>query len=339
LSGEISSFSSLRRNAGELDGIIPSWLELVRSPDGVTVTSDPASEEVVRWRRANAPHLAVYPQIVSTVSGRQMAAAIAVPAKRAAIIASVAAYVAKNDFQGAVVDFSSLPASSSRTKVILLAELADAIRTVRGKLILAISPGDDSMHLSAGARLVDYVILKTHDRTLLRDQAGAPAGQGWFEDQVWSSLAAIPRSKLIAAVGSYADEFSSVGTKRLLSVQGAWDIAGSKRASMTLEPLSLNESFLYHDNSGRPRRVWVLDAATAFNQAKSALAAGVAGIVLWKLGLEDPGVWNSLSRHKNPNEASLAAAGDVEPGLGSFDGVTGALLSVSPGRRGTRSSS
>ncbi|HEY3257490.1 MAG TPA: glycosyltransferase, partial [Gemmatimonadaceae bacterium] len=65
--------------------------------------------------------------------------------------------------------------------------------------------------------------------------------------------------------------------------------------------------------------VWFLDGVTAFNEIREARSLGTAGEAIWRLGSEDPGVWQILGRTTTAPTASDLAT--IPPGYDvKFDG-------------------
>ncbi len=59
---------------------------------------------------------------------------------------------------------------------------------------------------------------------------------------------------------------------------------------------SNNPHFSYREEDGTKHDVWFLDAATAYNEIHAADIYQPAGYALWRLGTEDPSVWNVMQR-------------------------------------------
>jgi peptidoglycan/xylan/chitin deacetylase (PgdA/CDA1 family)/GT2 family glycosyltransferase len=89
------------------------------------------------------------------------------------------------------------------------------------------------------------------------------------------------------------------------------------------------------DDNGDSHEVWFLDAATLFNQVKVTDAWKPRGYGLWRMGMEDPGVWSVLGKPYGQASAAgltrIPAAASVD-----FDGG-GEVLRVAnlptPGKR------
>ena len=62
---------------------------------------------------------------------------------------------------------------------------------------------------------------------------------------------------------------------------------------------SMNPMYSYSDDAGKDHEVWYLDAITAHNQMSAMSELGLGNVSLWRLGSEDPSLWDALHDEKN----------------------------------------
>jgi cellulose synthase/poly-beta-1,6-N-acetylglucosamine synthase-like glycosyltransferase/peptidoglycan/xylan/chitin deacetylase (PgdA/CDA1 family)/spore germination protein YaaH len=323
---DFAALRSLTQHSRELDGIIPDWLQLVRSGSGTTVAVDANSRPVIEWLRSSAPKLSVYPCLSTELSSPEIFRILANSATRSAVVTRLASLLAANAWRGVVVDFPELGPNAHFQFAVFLAELRSA---VGDKKVIVVAPGyQDASLLQQISQVVDYVVLRTYE--LDTAMAGrAPASQGKVESQIATATRAIPADKLIIEIGAFGYSTDGFGGHELISAQEAWDLARRTGANLSIEPTTLNTTFSYVDAQKRLKKVWLLDAATAFNQVKSALAIRPAAIAIWRLGSEDPGIWNVVGRGRSPDAAAPSTLRQMEPGFGSFQSIRAdALLSA-----------
>jgi cellulose synthase/poly-beta-1,6-N-acetylglucosamine synthase-like glycosyltransferase/peptidoglycan/xylan/chitin deacetylase (PgdA/CDA1 family) len=185
----------------------------------------------------------------------------------------------------------------------------------------------------------DFVLVATHDETLSRHESGPGpvASQGWFEAEVARISSQLPAHKLIFAIGAFGYHWDAQRLQRRISVQEAWDTVRLSQADLHFDRRALNPRLVWNDEAQQPHETWFLDGITAFNQVRAALAVQPAGIAIWRLGLEDPGVWASVGRGRVPDNDTLPALRLPKPGYDTFSRVDGVLLSALPGSDGVRS--
>jgi cellulose synthase/poly-beta-1,6-N-acetylglucosamine synthase-like glycosyltransferase/peptidoglycan/xylan/chitin deacetylase (PgdA/CDA1 family) len=96
-------------------------------------------------------------------------------------------------------------------------------------------------------------------------------------------------------IGNYAYDWHD-GTGDPENVEEAWVDAGDSDAPPSFDRLAGNSTFAYDDENGHAHTVWLLDAASAFNELNILDRAGIREIGLWRLGAEDPALWSIFGR-------------------------------------------
>jgi peptidoglycan-N-acetylglucosamine deacetylase len=328
--------ASLKRNAASLNGIIPHWLTLNKADGVVKVSMDPRGEAIARWVRHNAPHLTIMPTLATHLSSAETLRTLAHPETRSLIVSDILALVMQHDLEGLVLDLHNLTASSNQPLAALLRELGDRLRKEGRSLILSTRLDGEWRDVQSVASLVDAILVQAHAQNPAESDWGPPASQGWFESQIATALSVLPRHKVIVSVGAYAFDPAQFDEQRIIPVQRGWDIARTWDSEVVFDRATLNSHASLQQANGQRRHLWMLDAATGFNQIRVAMAENVSGVALWQLGYEDPGVWTWLSRDRLPDAANLNAVRQIETGPGGLKFVQDALLNAAPKTNGTR---
>jgi peptidoglycan-N-acetylglucosamine deacetylase len=328
--------ASLQRNAGSLDGVIPQWLALSEADGLVRVSVSQHADPITQWIRSNAPHLVIMPTLTTHLSSTGTARALAHPETRARLVSNILELVTRHDFDGLVLDLHDLSLSSNRPLAALLQELGVPLRNQGRSLILSTRLDGGWRDVQSVVPLVDSILVQAHAQNPAETDPGPPASQGWFESQIATALSALPRHKVIVSVGAYAFDPAQPGDQRIIPMQRGWDIARTWDSEIVFDRATLNSHASLPQAHGQRRYLWMLDAATGFNQIRAAMAENVSGVALWQLGYEDPGVWAWLSRGKVPEAAALGEVEVVETGPGGLQFAQGALLNVAGGTNGTR---
>src|SRR5206468_10682909 len=121
------------------------------------------------------------------------------------------------------------------------------------------------------------------------------ASQQWWASSVAAALRQIPRGKAIVTIGNYAYDWHD-GTGDPENVEEAWVDAGDSEAPPVFDRVAANSTFAYENEEGHSHTVWLLDAASAFNELTLLDRAGVREVGLWRLGAEDPDLWSIFGR-------------------------------------------
>ncbi len=319
-----SSLIALRRHADQLDAIIPDWLRFAPTESGIAPQDRVREARVRTWLSQHAPHVRIYPSIDDSMPAAKVAGLLATSAARTRLVQAIEDYLRSYGYAGITLSLSNLPASSHANLATFLSQLRAKLNADGRKVILALDTSDASPRMQVLADASDYILLSTFTGPA-RQRPGPIVPQGWLETQLAAPFVAINRAKLIVGLGSYGYDWDSIGRKKDIAVQTAWDAMRGAKAHLSFSSPSLNSNFSYTDN-GKQHEVWFLDAASVFNQARSALATRPAGVAVWRLGLEDPGIWSFLGRGQIPDKSALAALRKPEPGNDIYTRAEGDFL-------------
>ncbi len=302
--GDDASIASLRRHAAALDWVVPALVTISGPDHAITVASDPALD---------ATMLAMHrpPKILPMVQnfanedwdGAGAAALLHDPAMRQATARKLGALVAGRHDAGLVMDFEALPQRAMRDYLLFLTELRAAMPA--GTQLAVTAPAEDAAWpLADLARVSDRLIFMAYDQHWEGGTAGPIAAQDWFVQQVEAARRAVGPEKLIVALGSYAYDWHG-GTTDALAIEEAWLAAHDSGADIAFDPASGNAAFAY-DEDGRQHEIWMLDAATSWNQLQALKRLGLGNIALWRLGSEDPGIWPDVASFRHGGTPDLS---------------------------------
>ena len=290
-----SSAASLARHVDQLDWVIPGWVSVTGADHRITVFRDAAGRSIIN-RAVHRP--VVIPMIQNALAGKWDAAGTTAllhdPRARAALLDRLVPWLAANRAGGAFFDFEDLPASAQADYRTFLGD-AHARFAPRGWVVAIAAPvGNPDWDLPAYAKVTDKVFLMAYDEHESSGEAGPIASQRWFARAVADAARGIPPAKLVVAIGSYGYDWHD-GTGDPIDVEEAWQAARDSDAKPMFDPASGNTGFAYQEGDSR-HVIWLLDAASAYNQMAFLHHAGVGSVALWRLGSEDPGIWSIFGR-------------------------------------------
>ena len=293
---DAQSAESLRRHIDELDWVIPGWVSVNGPKHVITTFPDTAGRAVINGA-ARRP--LVLPMIQNAMNGqwdaKGMAALLHDPKLRGAFLDRLEPWLVANHAAGAFFDFEQLPASAQTDYRAFLNEANTRFDRHGWLIAMAIPVGDRSWNVPAYAAIVDRVFLMAYDEHENTSDAGPVASQSWFAQQVATAAKGVPEAKLVVTIGNYGYDWYPGGSDPV-TVEEAWQAARDSGAVPVFDKASGNSGFAYADDDGKKHVVWFLDAASAYNQIGFLHRAGIGGIALWRLGAEDPGVWEIFGR-------------------------------------------
>ena len=314
--GDDAALVSLQKHVNNLDVVIPA-LGFVGGTDNAFVY---LADNQLKYTLQNAQHRPAELIMVQNIQGGQWqggntAKLLANRDARLKLIGQMADMVAKEQAQGVVLDFETLPANALGNYLTFVKE-ANAYFDARGFQLTMTAPIDDeNWNLKAFAGAADKLYLMLYDQHSAADPAGPIAAQSWFNERLAYALKSVPLAKAVVCIGNYAYDWYQVGGKDHAdpsTVGEAWRIARESDAKIQFDPASGNPYFFYDENNVH-HQVWMLDAVTAWNQLLTISDANVSGVALWRLGSEDSSIWQAFRTYQTdqqPDLNNLTAIGD-----------------------------
>jgi cellulose synthase/poly-beta-1,6-N-acetylglucosamine synthase-like glycosyltransferase/peptidoglycan/xylan/chitin deacetylase (PgdA/CDA1 family)/spore germination protein YaaH len=288
---DADSAASLRRHFPDIDVIAAGDAQIDPRTGSLAVDRDRQLHSIL-YSRAHRPRVWLMVQNVFAEKW-QIAPTIALfrnPRASARLVDQLVASVKASGWHGAVFDIENLPDSALPSYVRFLGMAHRRFRKAGLTLAATVPAGDPGWPLRAIGAVTDQTILMAYDEHWQGGEPGPIASQDWFARQIAIARRAVPAKKLVVALGSYAYDYHD-GTADALTLPEAWLSARDSGTLPAWDPVSGNSGFAFDDN-GDKHAVWMLDAATTWNELRQ--LNGISGVALWRLGSEDPGVWRAF---------------------------------------------
>ncbi|MEJ1968118.1 MAG: glycosyltransferase [Rhizomicrobium sp.] len=320
---QIDAYPALQGALPKLDWLIPTWLAL-QGPDLALNASVDA--KLLAELRSKRPNLAVIPVLQNaanqTWNGAGLAKLLADRTRSQALIDKLVAIMAANRLQGITVDFENVPKEAHPDLENFLHALSTAFTPHGWIVVMAVPFDDDEWPYADYARLADYMLLMAYDQHDDTGEAGSIAGQDWFEATLDKRMRDLAPSRTIVAIGSYAYDWNGGGADDL-TFEEAVVAAHDSEAPIDFDDATNNPHFSYIEDDHIKHDVWFLDAATAYNEIHASDIYRPAGYALWRLGSEDPTIWQLMDRIYGAGVPAglrdLPVSGDIDyEGKGDF---------------------
>ena len=305
-----TSMSSLKENIKNLDVLIGEFLHLDRAdgslreesgdnPDGTT--EEKAVTQFIRSTRPDLKIMALVNNFDGTVwESDKLAQMLASHEARARCIQQLVDYANEHDFAGISIDFENVQDANQAELVQFTTDLSAALHAAGREVSINLPVNNDSFDYRKLSAPVNYVILMAYDQHYSGSEPGPVAALDWFENMLRLRQTDVPAAKTIVAIGNYAYDWKEGGEPDVRTFEEAVLTAAEssdkdEKIQIRLDPVSLNPKFEWIELEGdREKRheVWMLDAVSAFNQVAITRSLGASGVALWRLGSEDPSLWN-----------------------------------------------
>ena len=291
-----SSTASLQRHIGDLDWLAPVWLTVTGPNHQFNVLPDRNGRAVIN----SASHRPLILPVVQNFANGEVDQAgiqgmLADPRLRRQFLDRLEPFLASNFASGAVFDFEQLDRQGRDNYLKLLHEARQRFVKHRWLITVAV-PVDEAWDLRPFAAVADKLFVMAYDEHSNDGPPGPIASQQWWATSVAAAVRQIPREKVIVTIGNYAYDWHDGGGDPE-NIDEAWVDSGDSEAPPVFDRVAGNSTFAYDDEEGHSHAVWMLDAASAFNELTILRRAGIVETGLWRMGAEDPGLWSIFGRN------------------------------------------
>ena len=306
---EESGLHSLKAYTSRLTHVIPAWLML--NPDGQSIDfsdfdldQNPKNIEVLEIARSAG--LRIMPLISNSKLGvwnrDSVHKLLHSEAAQRKIANQLRDWLSdkENNFQGLNIDLENLYEADYKLIPSFMRILKSTFEPKGLRLSIDVEASGTPDYVKQLAAASDWLMLMAYDEHAEEDPPGPIASVDWCDSVLTKTLESIPPEKIVLGIGNYAYDWSAKGgladsvsyQEALDTAKGYVDLPPDKAIKFDQE--SLNSTFQYQDDNGTKHTVWMLDAASAYNQWLSARETGIRGTAIWALGQEDPGIWSFI---------------------------------------------
>lgn len=292
-----AAFRSLAANHAHLTHLCPEWLSFTSLEEGITEDADADPGRIPPSRS-----MKVLPVLTNINAGKRIPEGVEVLAQsgdkeRKEFVDQLSSRLRKIRAAGVLLDWEEIDPGLSEELTGLVISIANGLRASGFEtwLCVTMDAGFGTYDFERLSPHVDRFVALLHDENGQGDTAGPLASQDWFDGwaQVMSHCAS--PEKWIASLGSYGCDWVEGSTSGdQISFEDVMSRAGNAGTSgvKTAEP-TFNGSFSYYYR-GEAHDVWFLDAASFSNQLREVREYGYGGIMINRLGIEDPAIWEII---------------------------------------------
>lgn len=296
--GDPRSVADLAARIGQLDIVFPDWYSFDSYRGELVRRVDPHVQRVLA-----TGHAAVLPRLSNTdLNGRWRGDEASEMLKdwdsRPRLIEAVVSSLQRDHAAGINVDIEGLEPGDRENFLDWLYDLGRALHRNNLFLVVDLPLNDEAFDYEAIGEIADAVIVMGYDEHFPSGASGPIASKEWFNNGIESMSHRIPPSKLLVALGGYGYDWNLTGRQaaRPVGFDEAMVIADAHGGDIRTDRVSLNSRFSYREENGELHEVWFLDAVSAWNQMLELRRLGLRGASLWRLGLEEPALWEFLAR-------------------------------------------
>ncbi len=310
------SYTALLANMGAYTMVSPYYFAIQK--DGTIKSFDePETNQILRQNRVK-----IVPMVKNDAHNAEFTPFINTPEAREKLASTIADLVVPRNYDGINVDIEDVVPADRPYLTDLMSRIAAKVRP-SGKLITqaVVGKAQDSkggyggaFDYAALAPSVDYVLLMAYDYHYAGGDPGPVAPIDWVRDVAKFAASTFGAQKSLLGVPLYGYDWNITtgGTAKAITYNNALTRVQKPGAIRTLDPASQSEVVRYTDEDGNKHEAWFESAATFDAKLKVVKEVGIAGFGTWRIGQEDPGVYDVLRRGDTP-AARVASTGDTTP--------------------------
>ena len=288
------SDTSLRANAARLDVAVTGWIGL----DSTTALPIIPSlfPDTMRLSRGTPRRMAIVTSWHGTRFHPSTVRKLASDQARLARAASmIAAHAATMRYAGLVLDLEALERSDLTSLLRVVKAMTDSAHAHGVSTVVVAIPAADTVAYPARqlTRVADFVMPMLYDQHWSTSGPGPIAEPDWVRNTLAMRIAEAGASKVVAALPTYgyrwraghpaAEDVTFPEAKRIATQAGV-RLTRDARTN-TLRAAKPGEW-----------EMWVTDAELLGTLARQARTAGVSRIALWRIGQEDPEIWQAIAK-------------------------------------------
>lgn len=291
-----NSLVSLQHNIKNIDVVVPNWYVLNKDlsfKNNRTLNVDVLAKGN---NVMNMPLINNY--IANKWDGSLIHKLFSSKSLKARFINNIYSDVKKHSYSGINIDFEAINLKDKKLMNAFMSELCGKFHKGNLKVSMDVPASDEAFDYGTLSKYVDYMIVMMYDEHYDTGTPGPIASEKWFEDTL--DAINIPSDKLIVGLGNYGYDWNldSKATADSLTFGDILEMVDSYNLKINWDENSDNPYLSYKDGDER-HEVWLLDAATMYNELKYSIDDGISGAAIWRLGSEDPTVWHLLSNITN----------------------------------------
>ncbi|PYK37680.1 MAG: hypothetical protein DME60_12210 [Verrucomicrobia bacterium] len=296
--GDAYSYASLQQHASQITHLCPEWMTVINGMGDLQIDADARLPKL-----AANKGIALMPLLTNLVGDTWQPEAIENLAhgpenRQDRFIRKVLSVLRKATASGVVIDWEQIDPAYKKDITGFINKFADALHDDNKELWLCVQPGQelDYVDFEALADNVDRFVAMLFDETSDTDPPGPLASRSWFEGWVHVLLEDSDTRQWIMALGSYGYDWT-IGSKKaeLINFSEAMSRANDAEIENAEVKGPSYSPYFYFQDEDKEHAVWFLDAVTFLNELREVRNQKAGGFALYRLGSEDPAIWDALS--------------------------------------------
>ena len=284
------SDASVERHGSSLERIITDWIALdTTSFLPVQLYQDSIGQEPALAARAMALITSYHgsrfhPEIIRGLGGDAQATGVTAGA--------IASLVGSSRYRGVVIDFEGMTPRDLDQLLAFTHAVADSVRAHGVSTVVIAVPAGDTAAYPAALLLqsADLIMPILYDQHWSDSPPGPIASPEWVTRNLGTRVAEVGAARIVAAFPLYGYRWRKTAETELIAFDDARRLTTTTNTALVRD----HASATLHATSPEGWEVWVSDRVLLETLVREARQLGVRTFALWRLGLEDEGVWDFI---------------------------------------------
>ena len=302
--GDPYSYTSLEQHASLITHLCPEWITVMNGLGDIQIDPDSRLPKFCASKGITLMPLLTnlvgdtwQPEVIENLAHG--------PADRQErFFSKVIAALRDAKAKGVIIDWEQIDPAYKRDITTFIDKFCDALHNDDKELWLTVQPGQDLDYIDFDelSDNVDRFVASLFDETSDIDPPGPLGSRSWFEGWLQVLLEGADSKQWIIALGSYGYDWTVGGKKAELI---AFAEAMSRAQNAEIESAEVigpdYNPYFYFEDGDKEHAVWFLDVVTFLNQLRDVRDHKAGGVALYRLGTEDPAVWDALAVSRDFN--------------------------------------
>lgn len=286
------SFPTLENYHDEMTGIAPYWYTV--QGDGALTSKE--SQQVINFAKEKKVKLFA----LITNKHTESDAILNNTQIRTAAINNIVKMVQEKQVDGVNIDFELLKPGHKNGLSAFMSELYPQLKKLNKTVIISVFPKVDiatdvtaAYDYPALAKNSDYIQVMAYDQHWATATPGPIAAIGWVEDNIKTAIQqAGSAQKVIVGIPAYGYDWPDKQRTKAETVTHtqAINLAEKKGAKIVWDDNAKAPHFSYSTHE-----VWFENAESTKHKLGLVKKHNLAGIAIWRLGQEDPKMWDAIA--------------------------------------------
>lgn len=273
-----------------LTGIIPFWYQINRNGT-VVGSTDPAV-----LRLAQQHHLWTFALVQNMTGQPVFGPLLNSPEARSRAVNNMLTLVESNGYNGVNLDWEGIAPQERQQFSTFVQMLANTFHRHGYYVTLSLpaetrnQPSDSwtgAYNFKSLGKAADLVMIMAYNQHYAGGAPGPIASPAWVKKVLDYTISVIPPSKVILGIPGYGYDWSANGPAAALTYYQAESLANQYGVSPAAN------HFIYVQG-GQLHSVWFENTSSLLSKINLVSGYEIRGVALWRLGIEDPKIWNFL---------------------------------------------